>query len=327
MEHHSHPEGPHRRAHRAQRGQLRAAVLLLLAEQPRHGYELMAELTERSDGRWEPSAGAIYPMLRRLAGKGLVGAELSDGRKQFHLTDAGKEYVDTHRQEWGEPWAASDDTVWRRGPRPRGHEHRVELRVSGTAHATVPPDYARLHVRAVVEDPDQAAAATAINEIARSLRELDGDHAMVLSAVHVSQVFDGNEGESGRHATGWRAILTGHAEVDTDGVGLLVAQVLTGRAGIDYVTWHLRDDNPVYREVRTAAVQEAARAAEDFAHAIGRGHAGELRTLADAGLSAAMPPAQVMPMARAMAAPMPEMELDPAPQQISATVEAVYLVG
>lgn len=99
------PFGPRGRG-RAARGQLRAAVLLLLAEQPRHGYDLITELTDRSDGRWSPSPGAVYPVLRRLADKGLVTVEVVDGRKTFRLTDDGVAYVEEHRESWGEPWEA-----------------------------------------------------------------------------------------------------------------------------------------------------------------------------------------------------------------------------
>ncbi len=109
---HRHSAGPRGRGMgRAARGQLRAAVLLLLAEKPRHGYDLIAELTDRSDGAWSPSPGAIYPMLRRLSVKGLVEPnESEDGRRSFSLTAEGREYVEEHREQWGEPWqdAAAD---------------------------------------------------------------------------------------------------------------------------------------------------------------------------------------------------------------------------
>ena len=109
---HGHFAGPRGRGMgRAARGQLRAAVLLLLAEKPRHGYDLIAELTDRSDGAWSPSPGAIYPMLRRLSVKGLVEPnESEDGRRSFSLTAEGRAYVDERRAEWGEPWkdAAAD---------------------------------------------------------------------------------------------------------------------------------------------------------------------------------------------------------------------------
>lgn len=113
---HGHRHGPRsgmpgggRGRSRAARGQLRAAVLLLLAERPRHGYELITELTDRSDGRWNPSPGAVYPMVRRMVDKGLVTVEVVEGRKTFSLTPVGEEYVAEHREGWGEPWSIPED--------------------------------------------------------------------------------------------------------------------------------------------------------------------------------------------------------------------------
>jgi len=90
---------------RAGRGDVRAAVLLLLAEQPRHGYEIITELVERSEGRWQPSPGSVYPVLKRLASDGLVRARTEGERRVFELTDAGRRYVEDHADELGEPWA------------------------------------------------------------------------------------------------------------------------------------------------------------------------------------------------------------------------------
>jgi DNA-binding PadR family transcriptional regulator len=84
---------------------VRAAVLLLLAEQPRHGYEIITELVERSEGRWQPSPGSVYPVLKRLASDGLVRARTEGERRVFELTDAGRRYVEDHADELGEPWA------------------------------------------------------------------------------------------------------------------------------------------------------------------------------------------------------------------------------
>ena len=72
------------------RGIIRDAILHLLAEQPMHGYQVMQELSERSGGRWHPSAGSIYPTLQQLEDEGLVTAEDRDGRRTFSLTDAGQ---------------------------------------------------------------------------------------------------------------------------------------------------------------------------------------------------------------------------------------------
>lgn len=91
------PEGPGSRHHRgrgrAPRGDVRAATLLLLAEEPMHGYQLMQAIAERSGGRWAPSPGAIYPTISQLEDEGLVTVTADAGRKLVTLTDAGREHV------------------------------------------------------------------------------------------------------------------------------------------------------------------------------------------------------------------------------------------
>ena len=61
------PRGP-----RARRGDVRAALLVLLAEEPRNGYQLMQEIEQRSDGVWRPSPGSVYPALQQLEDEGLI---------------------------------------------------------------------------------------------------------------------------------------------------------------------------------------------------------------------------------------------------------------
>ena len=78
---------------RAGRGEVRAAVLALLAEQPMHGYQIIREIEERSGGSWKPSAGSVYPTLQLLADEGSISAEESNGRKIYSLTEAGREEV------------------------------------------------------------------------------------------------------------------------------------------------------------------------------------------------------------------------------------------
>jgi len=87
------------------RGDVRAAALVLLAEQPYNGYGLMQEIENRSEGVWRPSPGSVYPALALLEDEGLVAAEEADGRKQFALTDAGRAHVEENREKLGEPWA------------------------------------------------------------------------------------------------------------------------------------------------------------------------------------------------------------------------------
>jgi DNA-binding PadR family transcriptional regulator len=86
------------------RGDVRTAVLLLLAEEPRNGYQLMQELEERSRGTWRPSAGSIYPALQLLEDEGLIRSEEVDGRRLLHLTDAGRRLVEQRPQEQAAPW-------------------------------------------------------------------------------------------------------------------------------------------------------------------------------------------------------------------------------
>lgn len=90
---------------RAGRGEVRGAILLLLAEQPRHGYDIITEIAARSEGQWRPSPGSVYPVLAQLEGEGLVQAEESNSRKVFQLTEAGVDFVAENRERLGEPWA------------------------------------------------------------------------------------------------------------------------------------------------------------------------------------------------------------------------------
>jgi DNA-binding PadR family transcriptional regulator len=76
---------------RAARGDIKAAILALLEEEPMHGYEMIKEIEERSGGAWSPSPGSIYPTLQMLEEQGLVTGTEADGRRRFALTDAGRE--------------------------------------------------------------------------------------------------------------------------------------------------------------------------------------------------------------------------------------------
>jgi DNA-binding PadR family transcriptional regulator len=96
--------GPRGRGRRARRGDIRAAILLLLAEEPRNGYGLMQELEERSGGVWRPSPGSVYPALAQLEDEGLVRSTEAEGRKSFVLTDEGTAHVEENRERYGTPW-------------------------------------------------------------------------------------------------------------------------------------------------------------------------------------------------------------------------------
>jgi DNA-binding PadR family transcriptional regulator len=91
------------------RGDVRTAILVLLAEGPKHGYQVMQELTERSGGVWRPSPGSIYPTLQLLEDEGLVSSEDMDGRRVFRLTDAGQAEVAKRGDDARPPWEVADE--------------------------------------------------------------------------------------------------------------------------------------------------------------------------------------------------------------------------
>jgi DNA-binding PadR family transcriptional regulator len=103
--------GPHGHRRRMRRGDVRAALLVLLAEEPRTGYGLMEEIEERSGGAWRPSPGSVYPTLQQLEDEGLVVSGEGKGRQPFEVTAEGRAYVEEHRDELGEPWAKLADGI------------------------------------------------------------------------------------------------------------------------------------------------------------------------------------------------------------------------
>jgi DNA-binding PadR family transcriptional regulator len=92
------------RGPKAGRGDVRAAILALLQEGPRNGYQIMSEIEERSSGAWRPSPGAVYPALQQLADEGLVEAEESGGRRAFSLTDAGRRHIEENPEVARAAW-------------------------------------------------------------------------------------------------------------------------------------------------------------------------------------------------------------------------------
>jgi DNA-binding PadR family transcriptional regulator len=104
-----HHGGPRGRGRKARRGDIRTAALLLLAEEPRNGYQIMQEVQERSEDLWRPSPGSVYPALQQLEDEGLIRSQEQDGRKLFVLTDAGREVVEARGSERPAPWVQMSD--------------------------------------------------------------------------------------------------------------------------------------------------------------------------------------------------------------------------
>ena len=80
-------------------GALRLLVLGLIAEAPRHGYDIIRDLTDRFEGAYRPSPGSIYPILQVLAEAGLVTSEAHGRQRLFAVTDEGRAYLDAQRAD------------------------------------------------------------------------------------------------------------------------------------------------------------------------------------------------------------------------------------
>ena len=124
-----------------ERGALKFIILDLLAERPRHGYEIIRALEERSGGYYSPSPGTIYPTLQVLEDMGLVKVREEEGKKIYELTREGvaflderKDHVREHRDRMGQhrpPMGGREGArliARRRGSSAtsRGHDPRAE---------------------------------------------------------------------------------------------------------------------------------------------------------------------------------------------------------
>jgi DNA-binding PadR family transcriptional regulator len=77
-----------------EQGDLKFVILQLLEEKPRHGYEIIKDLEERSGGRYAPSPGTVYPTLTLLEEMGYaVGTQEAGGKKVYAITDEGRKYL------------------------------------------------------------------------------------------------------------------------------------------------------------------------------------------------------------------------------------------
>jgi DNA-binding PadR family transcriptional regulator len=90
-------------------GEVRLALLALVVEQPRHGYELMKELEARSGGVYRASAGSVYPTLQQLEDEGLLTSETADGRRVYRATEAGRREIEEED--------SAVRSIWRRAER------------------------------------------------------------------------------------------------------------------------------------------------------------------------------------------------------------------
>ncbi len=94
-----------RRGGRMRRGDIRTATLVVLAEEPGHGYDVIQRLEERTGGAWRPSPGSIYPTLQLLEDEGLLRSSEREGKRVYEVTDQGREEAARRVEEaGGTPW-------------------------------------------------------------------------------------------------------------------------------------------------------------------------------------------------------------------------------
>ena len=95
---------------RAGRGDIRAAIIVLLGEEPMHGYQIIQEISERTGGVWEPSPGSVYPTLQQLQDEDLVQETASEsGKRIYELTDTGREQAAATTPPWAAVAGESED--------------------------------------------------------------------------------------------------------------------------------------------------------------------------------------------------------------------------
>jgi DNA-binding PadR family transcriptional regulator len=106
-------KGGRRRRQWFESGDMKYVILKLVQEKPRHGYEVMKELEERMHGCYTPSPGTVYPTLQWLEDEGLVVARDVEGKKVFEITDAGRAFLEEHRDVVEEIFHRVEQTVER----------------------------------------------------------------------------------------------------------------------------------------------------------------------------------------------------------------------
>ena len=146
-------------------GEVRLALLSMLAEDPRHGYELMRQLEERSGGIYQASAGTVYPTLQQLEDEGLITSETSDGKRVYRITQTGRDELKRDEEAVRRIWhRARRWAGWRSAFDPDAAEIR------GPAERLVKAAF-----RAVAGEMGSHERLDKVREILeRAMRDLDG---------------------------------------------------------------------------------------------------------------------------------------------------------
>lgn len=150
------PPGPQRK----RRGDVRMAILSLLGEQPRNGYGLIKEITDRSGGTWYPSPGSVYPTLQQLVDEELIEGVGEGKRTDFQLTATGREWVEAHADELAKVWQGSDERI-----QADAGLHEAIAKLMGVIH----------QMRFAATDEQRAKAVEKLDETRRALYAILAD--------------------------------------------------------------------------------------------------------------------------------------------------------
>ena len=95
---------------------MRTAILLVLADEPMHGYQIMQAMSDRTGGAWRPSPGAVYPTIAQLEDEGLVTTQEEGGRRLVTLTSEGANVCSGAQRSTGRPLRRVRRPARRSGP-------------------------------------------------------------------------------------------------------------------------------------------------------------------------------------------------------------------
>jgi DNA-binding PadR family transcriptional regulator len=164
------PRGP-----RVRRGDVRVAILAVLADEPLNGYQVIGQIADRSGGAWRPSPGSVYPTIAQLEDEGLIESDDERGRRTLRLTDAGRDYLAQHTDEVAEVWAPFD------GAEARAEDRSRDASSGRTDFSTLKPELGRVmnavwQIISTGTDQQRRAAVGVLVEARRSLYGILADH-------------------------------------------------------------------------------------------------------------------------------------------------------
>jgi DNA-binding PadR family transcriptional regulator len=164
-------QGDRQRGPRVRRGDVRSAILDVVRTahetgEPINGYQVIQQITERSQGGWRPSPGSVYPTISQLEDEGLLQTADQNGRRSLRLTSAGETYVAEHADELAAVWVPFQE----------------ERAAEGDALADIKPEIGQVmgavwQIMTTGSDQQRAAAAEILADTRRRLYGLlaEGD--------------------------------------------------------------------------------------------------------------------------------------------------------